>query len=479
MLAALVVIRGRAWFTPYADPTIGLYVHMGLALLHGHLPYMTAWDFRPPGLFALYAAAIACVGTGLAWNVLTTLALLATALGLAFLAERVAPPGARYAACATASFFVLLCTENDGIAGAAEVEISAFIVWSIWFALGGSRGVVAALASGLLAACAVGCKLSALPLAVLPFALLALDNDGFAHRARRMGAYAAAFVALPAIFWAIYAHAGLLTLLVAANWDATLRRGSGIDVSYYAINARWLLNQPFVLAPQLELAPFARAVSKRASLAAWGWFLLALMAVVAEGELYQRQFVLLTAPVALLGALGFCRLAATLTRTQARARIAWAIVLALTFGLHAYFETVQGARFAYYRLGRGEKTWHADESSQVLAALESVAPGERSVLLIGQSPLVYDLLGIDSPTRFPYSDQLLDAHLSRAAGVDGAAELARLFDGRPAVVVVSQLRDFRYDPARVRMVQARLAAGYRRVFAAKDFSIFVRRRVPA
>ena len=212
---AIVAFRGRAWFLAYGDPTIGLYLHVGLALLRGHLPYTTAWDYRPPGLFAIYAAALAPFAPWLAWNVLTSLAFAVTALGVGLLARECAPRATASAAWCAAAFFVLLAPENDGIWGAAEVEISAFIAWALWFAMRArDKGVVAALWSGLLAGLALQCKLSALPLVLLPAAILVMRDVGTAQKVRRFAVFLGAFAAPMALEAAVYARAGALPLLL-------------------------------------------------------------------------------------------------------------------------------------------------------------------------------------------------------------------------------------------------------------------------
>ena len=42
----------------------GIYAMVGRALLHGEMPYRDAWDFKPPGIFLIYASARALFGGG-------------------------------------------------------------------------------------------------------------------------------------------------------------------------------------------------------------------------------------------------------------------------------------------------------------------------------------------------------------------------------------------------------------------------------
>src|SRR3954470_12528282 len=42
----------------------GIYAMVGRALLAGKMPYRDAWDFKPPGIFVIYAFTRAVFGSG-------------------------------------------------------------------------------------------------------------------------------------------------------------------------------------------------------------------------------------------------------------------------------------------------------------------------------------------------------------------------------------------------------------------------------
>ncbi len=472
LTCAIVAFRGRAWFLTYGDATAGLYLHIAAALLRGHLPYTVAWDFRPPGLFALYALALAAFGPYLAWNVLTSLALAATAIAVGLLARRCDDESRASTGWLAATAFVLLAPENDGVYGNAEVEISAFAAWSLWFALRDRNTFLSYLASGLLAGCALQCKLSALPLALLP-ALVAV-GAGRDRRTTILGvaSFALGFAAPIALEVGVYARAGLLALLISANVDATFARAGALNLTYYRANARYLLDQLRILAPWIELAIFARPASFASSLAAWGWVAVAIASIALEGEFFHYQFIVLSAPIALVGTLGLRRLVDGYLPSIRAGRVLWIAVLLATFAVHDYYETVRGARIALDRTIVHGARARPDETADVLTALRRVAPGERSVLLIGQSPYIYDALGISAPTRFTAPVVWLDPRLTPMGGPAALGEMQRLFDARPRVVVLSRLSDPTYDRARVRRVREWIAAEYRMLYDGNSFSIF-------
>jgi len=67
----------------------GIYAMVGRALLQGKMPYRDAWDFKPPGVFLLYAGARAVFGSG-QWGIraLECLGLIAMVAAMGELTQR-------------------------------------------------------------------------------------------------------------------------------------------------------------------------------------------------------------------------------------------------------------------------------------------------------------------------------------------------------------------------------------------------------
>jgi len=470
LIICLIAFRSRSFFTPFSDPTVGLYQSIGQSWLRGHLPYTTTWEYRPPGFFAMWALAIWMVGAALALNVLAVLALGATALALAKIAITLDPRESRATGWWAAGFFVLLSPVNDAIAGAAELQLSAFLAWSIYFALqrtGRTRNV---LLSGLLAGFALQCKLTAIPPIVVPLLLLLV---GTSQPLESAGLFLAGVAAPIAIEVLVYLRAHQLAVLWNANIGTTLRYKS--PASEFSRNRVLVLRQLWTLAPQIELAFLGLSRrANRSQLASIGWLAAVFVSIVAAGEFYERQFVLLTAPVALLAALGFVRLLRLLEGRRAVQKSVAIVVVLLTFALHDYHETQQGAMFAWHRLVLRESSWQLDQTGEVAAELRTLNAGSSSLYLIEQSPYLYDLLGVASPTVYAYSDYLLDPRLSTGAGIDGKAELARILATRPRFIVLSNLEDFRYAPDRVALIKDALASSYTVVYRSTRFTIYRR-----
>jgi hypothetical protein len=470
LLFGIVMFRGRSFFTPFSDPTAGLYLHIGLAWLHGQIPYTTTWDYRPPGFFALYAAAIALFGAAFARDGLALLSLAATTLAVGLTTARLDAAARSNVGWWAAAFFVMLTPVDDGIAGVAELQISAFVAWAIYFAIAYPTRLRAALFSGLLCGLALQCKFTAVPLVAIPIALLALHSRA---ALRTLVVFFTAFITPLIADVALYAAAHRLDALWNANVEATLRRGASASHNeLFARNRINVVRQLGAFAPQIEFALLGLSANvNRSRIASAGWAIAALLSTVAAGEFYERQFVLLSAPVAILGAIGFTHVS-SLVRSARWSRALVIATVLLTFGLHDYFETNQTIAFFVHRIVLGRHEWRPDQFDEVRSAMACASKGPGQLFLLEQNPYLYDVLGDPSPTVYAYSDHLLDPRLSLMAGIDGRAELQRVLHAHPRYIVVSHLDDYRYAPDRVRFVKAILARSYTRAFGGARFSVY-------
>lgn len=475
LLAAAAFVRLSDWLLPVEDPDVGVYLHVAIAWLHGHLPYITAWEYKPPGLFALYAVALKATGERptLAVQSLATLATWATALGLWRIGPLVDPVGGARTGRYAAIFAVLLSPENEGYLGDAEVLVVPFIAWALVVAMRRPRAMRTALWCGLLCGGALQMKLTALPL-IVPIAFIVVRC---ARRPLATAALAAAAALAPfGLEAALYASAGASSALWDANVGATWRRFTGLHRGIVSENIAWIWRQIRIMAPPLELAAVATALRVRDAAvfaATWGWLLAAIVAVVGPGEFYNRQFVLMQAPVALLGAIGL-RMASDVTGRRAGA-VAF-LVFVTTFALHDYWKTEQGlVRVQHWDL-LGERSWREPGYDRDLSLLRRA--DVHSLYVIELTPLLYDVVGAAAPTRFADSDLLLEKRMRPMIGQNGAHELARIFAHKPRFVIVGgPLSETRFDRHSVAFVHAQLAHEYRRA-GSNGYATLYERRPP-
>jgi len=371
LLICIAAFRSRSFFTPLSDPSVGLYQSIGQAWLSGHLPYTTTWEYRPPGYFAMWAVAIWIFGAASALNALAIVALGATAVGLWKIAVRLDPRESRATGWWAAGFFVLLSPVNDAVAGVAELQLSAFITWSIYLSLRRPLENRCIVVSGLLAGLALQCKFTAIPLVVVPVVVLLIGSSQLLESA---GLFLVGLATPIIIEVIVYIQAHQFLALWNANVRTTLRYKS--PPGEFARNWDVLARQLWTLAPQVEFAFFGMVRKVNQSpLASVGWLAAALISIAAAGEFYERQFVLLTAPVALLAALGFTRILRWLSLEFTIRRVISVAVVILTFALHDYHETMTGAMFAWHRLVLRDSTWRLDQTEEVAAELRRLNVG--------------------------------------------------------------------------------------------------------
>jgi hypothetical protein len=470
LLLAIIVFRGRSLFTPFSDPTPGLYLHIATAWLKGQIPYTTTWDYRPPGYFALYALSIRIFGAALSRDALAIASLAATAVAVSLIAARIDVAQKRVVGYFAATFFVLLSPVNDGVAGVAELQISAFVAWAIYLALVRPDAIAWTALGGILTGLAIQCKLSAIPLSIVPMLLVATRS---ARAINALIAFAAGFCVPILIDVAVYARFQQLQNLWTSNIGSTIRRAQdNTGGNEFARNRSNFAKQLFALAPQVEFACFALTKRVNSSrLATVGWTLAALLSIVVAGEYYERQFVLLSGPVAILGAIGFLELTERI-RSKGVRQWVYAVVILTSFALHDYFETNQTLAYTLHRIVLRDSRWRLDQSAELYSDLSCLPKGDNTLYLIEQNPYLYDLLDEPSPTKYAYSDHLLDPRLSRMADIDGKTELARILDHTPDYVVVSGLTDFRYAADRVTLIRHVLTERYTRAYASPQFSIY-------
>ncbi len=457
-----IVVQLHQYFFAVGDPGIGIYLYIAHLWLHGgHLPYVAAWEYKPPGLFAYIALAIKLSGDrpSIAMHVLVTLSTIATALLLWRFATACDARQDDRAGRFAALFSVLTSSENEGYLGDSEMLAQPFVAAAFLLArIGRSRSDLAALA-GLCAGLALQMKLSLLPIVFVPTLILLRERNP-----KTIAAYAGAFVLPIVADVAIYIRGGALHALVDANVGETVRRLAGLHGGILRENLPWFGSELRILAPAVELALLA--FSRRANadrLATWGWLAAALISIVGIGEFYDRQFVLIEAPVAVLGGIGLRCALDTFVRPRRVARAATVGIFVATFALHDYWETSQAAQIAYHRMVLRQRTFKQDEYSATAAALRRIPAAARSLYLLQVSPMLYVRTGAAAPTRFPYSDHLLDPRMTTMIGISGRAELERIFATHPAVVVAGKLREPRFDPASVAFVESRLRHDYERI----------------
>jgi hypothetical protein len=467
--ALTVATRIRTLISTQGDANVGTYSYVAHQWLHGYLPYVKAWEYKPPGLFALYAAGLAVVrDASLSASLLATAAVILTAFSTYRILSSRDAKNSQAAPLVAAIFVVLLSTENSGIRGDAEIFVNAFIGLAFALAAGGP-GYRATITSGIAAAVALQMKLTAIPLVVAVAAFLALGagTAGLGYLVAYLATAAFPF-ALEAL---MYGRSGALPMFLDANVYATVRRAQNVHAAA-ATGLAQLRDEFRLLAPVLELAPFAFVRPSRLVVIPAVWLVAAFAAIAAAGEYYDRHFVLLVPPLAMLGALGVVRLC-DFVRTRYRVA-AIAAVVVMTFFLHTYYEVSQGIGILYHRYALQEHAWREGDYSVILRALRTAMKDDRSLFAVQITPEIYEDIGSTPPTRFVNTGDLFERPMWPLVGFPGLVEITRVFATKPDFVACGPLTA-KLDPESVAFLRTVLARDYVFVSEARNVRIYRRR----
>jgi hypothetical protein len=453
--ALTLLVRAHTFIAPWSDAAVGLYLHMGAEMVRGTLPYVESWEYKPPGAFVPYALALVVTRSFAFAPVLLGIAAVFTSALLIFItAVRLDARHGESAGTFASILYILTSSEEDGLTGDVELFIAPFCLAALALLQCFPSSTRRFFLMGLLAACALQMKLMALPSVLFLLAVLM-----FIQRKRLfvpLGAACIGFTLPVLLEIVVYAHAGHLGDLYDANVGATLRRLAFRSREHGHGNGV-LVAQILVLSPMLELAiaGFFLGTMRKVWLFAV-WFLVQSAALVLVGEYDYRQFITLVPIIALPA--GFA-LEAIVERLP-RPRVFVALMILLAFGLHAYYTVMRSALYAYHHfLLRDDR--RSENADDLLAReLPALLHGDRSVFFVNVSPVLYDILDIKSPTRYLFTQNLLDRSKWSMLGFDGSRELRRILAEHPHYVLLTAMRNAEFDPAVVRDLRGELSQQY-------------------
>lgn len=419
-------------------------------MLHGAVPYVDVWDRKQIGLFLVYLPAAAF---GPSWGIyayqaLALASVVATAAMIARLAERVGwARGAPWAAVA----YVVWLDIADGQGGQTPVFYTTLTTGAVLLA-GGVGSADRGTRRGHAAMALVGLALQIKYSVMFEGAWIGL---WLLWRARAAGARSGALLA-HAI--GLAGVALVPTIAVAAwfglngHWDAfvfanfvsiALRHGDP-----WTITLGKFLGLSAMLAPLVVMAgigrgrPTASSGQERQRVLLYGWLAAALTGLTVFGAYFDHYALPAMAPAA-------CCAAGFAARGRRSRIAAWAIVAA----------AVATGQFLvlHQRARRGTPA----EFRRIVADTGS---GPGCLFVYSGEPMLYPASGRCTLTRFLFPSHLDSEREQGAIGVDQAAEVNRVLDLRPAVVVVASA----YPGARMDLrarVLARLAQGGYRLAA--------------
>lgn len=381
-----------------------LYFLMARAWHTGHLPYTTIWDNKPLGIYAIFAVFQSFVPGVAAMRVATVACVSLLAFTVLNITEQLTR--SRAAGWVAAAALMLASLSNDGLSANTELFMASFTALAVWGVL---AGVPAAWIGLALGAAFMVKYVAVFEAAVVFFWLLA-------RRPRlATAAWALAGGALPlALVVVLYAAQGELKLWLECSVLANLRRAAvplGMGALDYALRievVRWGTLYAGGLAMIL-----AAGLRRGEAIFLSAWLLAGLLGAASAKSFYDHYFLQVLPVLCVILGVWFSRLPAS---RQIRAVF---IIAALALPACAGLRALQAATVP-------------DVTAQIGQALKH-QPG--SLYVFDGQPILYALADKPAPTRFVLPSELTGRLLPRVAGVDAAAEVARILAAKPDFIV--------------------------------------------
>lgn len=455
-LAAAFLIRGPEFGNPRIHVDENFYLLVGDRMLHGALPYVDIWDRKPIGLFLIYAAIRLLGGVGIVqYQVVATLFAGATAMVVARMALRIAPPAA---ALVAALLYLLLLGLAQGGGGQAPVfynlftAIAATLVLRCWLGELDAAGIRRAGTAAMLLV-GVGMQVKYTLVFEGLFFGVALMLCSW-HASRRLGR-----VAVDALLWivvaiaptaaafACYAAIGHAQEFLFANFlSIGARSGEGAALLAHRLVRTWnVLQLPVFCVVLAAVLESWRRYPQGA--AAFGFVMLWLASALAGYAIFGTYFDHYALPLMLPIAIGAAPLFGY--RRGGIGVIAAALIL-------------MGAGFGYWTDARHNE-WRQGGARATAAILAAIQPRLKGCLYVfNGDPILYHLTGSCLPTRYPFPTHLNYRREAGAIGTDPVAEIARIMARHPSVVVDTVEHDEQpYNPPAMALARRLLRRDYR------------------
>jgi hypothetical protein len=455
-LAWTALVRLPLWRMDGLDDAF--YVEVARLWTRGLPPYLTVYDVKPPGFFALLAAAEIALGPTLdALRALAVVCDAATAVALLMLGRRFGAPAVGVAAALVYPLLSELVAANDAYCPLAALTTFAFVA-----ALSRRPLLERALVAGLLIGAAGAVKQTAGFEALALIAVLIGAPEAEGRRLRVAVAFLVAAAAAPLAFLAYFAAQGGAGALVADAVVGALLRPASASEGLTFLNGlgRFFLLQKsdmvlfaLVCLALLRWRALAAALPDAPLGALALWFAAAAAGVVVQRSIAVTYLGPTLAPGLLIAGLGLSRAAPEFSRAPEWARLAALAGASVTIAL---------VRPGNDLSARIESAALAETAAAIRA--EGWTPGDR-LYVVNRGLWLYGALDAPPPTRFLYPGHTLCDFKDRGPGL-----VAEILASRPRFVVVADRR-IHYVCERAdrwRAVDGALSASYRRVAHAAD-----------
>ncbi|WP_448662290.1 ArnT family glycosyltransferase [Sphingomonas sp. CJ20] len=427
LLFAAVAVRALTFGNPVVHVDEEFYFVTARMMLDGALPFVDVWDRKPIGLFLLYLPAAAFgVPAGIwVYQMMALASVVATAGMILKLARRA---GWERGGMVAALLYIFMLNFGDGQGGQAPVFYNLLTAIAIYLAVpraGDAGNETYRFRRGVAAMALIGIALQIKYSVLFEGLFLGLWLMWREHRlgatpihVLRRGAVWAAVAAVPTLLALVaYVAMGHGDAWLYANFGSILERQS--DPA--AVLLRAFLKIALILGLLLIVAGLSRRVPVNhqaehpVRALYFGWLIAAVVGLIVFGSWFNHYAlpVMLPACVCCAGYLGGHRLGRTV--------VAPAMLAMSLFG---------GEYTAW------SAQWHRGNAQQLEGLARAIGTGPGCMYVYSGNSILYSYTG-----RCRVSPWLFPSHLSRerengALGVDQLAEINRIFDNRPAIVVM-------------------------------------------
>lgn len=472
LLAALLI---RVW--QFGNPVIHVdeqfYLLVGDRMLQGDLPYVDIWDRKPVGLFLIYAAIRMLGGAGIVeYQLVATLFAAATALLIARIGMRI---GSGFGGVSAGIAYLCWLMIFGGDGGQSPVFYNAFMAGAALLTLIAVTGRTTSLpqlaSTGaivmLLAGIAMQVKYTALFEGI--FFGLALMWKAWAVTKRPLPVAGVAIgwvglaLAPTAIAWAYYAARGYGEIFFFSNFLSIFNRPPSPTRDLISrLGEMFMFSAPLWLCAIASIRgkfdPGVFNPAKGAKMFVAAWLGAATLGLLLFGSYYDHYFLPVLVPltamiVPLVGAPGT---GLTLFHVNRRAIttpfVAVLAILALIAAKIVIYDNVKG---------RGDGA----AIDRIAAVVE---PRLTNCLFVFDiEPMLYYKTNSCFNSRYVFSPHLSSYWENNAAGVNTLAEVRRILDRKPNIIVTSADIEHQPNMATWLMVRRELEMKYRLIHSEK------------
>lgn len=472
MVLVALAARGFGFIPSVLDPDESLYLLQAREWLRGGWPYVAVWDMHPVGAPAIVAAGLLVFGESIASARLVG-ALFVAATGFLLFRIAVLARCGRATGLAAGLLYVAHTVLPGGLATNTEILFAPFVTAGFALALVAARGLLeqgrvpgawTVGAVGLCFGVALWIKQVAAPEACLAFVgLMALavwkgrmPVLGVLPRALAFAAGCALPTAATAF---VYFLRGDLAVFLHANFVAPVlyvARDADVDafvllrlVLAGVVEMTWLL---------VAAAASLLALRRHDRLDLHGvlvvtsllWFLGATVGIVLPGKFYAHYFLLWLPPLCIAAALGLRETVVRMAPRRPGVALLAVVVIIASMPVLGDLATL-GRRGVGLRL--------PDPSRVAAEAVARLVPPGETAYVVNYEPVIYFLAKLPLPTIMPLWQQLAGEY-GEVMGQRSDAELARVLESRPYLMVISEPHWRKVRPGAQRAIEAALDAGY-------------------